>query len=138
MIQVLDGTRYGTNVIGTSLPTLWARSKKALMLNFYGWRSSDNENDSRDFKLDKDGCIDLSEVSFCRDKGPLIPDSNFPMHQNYSLAYIHHLINANELLAEILLLAHNLYQLLTYCKEAKLAREGGHIDSFCAYMEGQL
>ena len=138
LAELLDATRNGANVVGTALPASWARSKKALMLSLSDWRSKDTGKEQHDLGLDIHGCIDLSEERFSRDKLPLLSDSTCPLFMKYTRSYIHHLINANELLSEILLFAHNLFQVLTFCKEATLARERGEIDIFCDYVEGQV
>lgn len=138
LTELLDATRNGANVVGTALPASWARSKRALMLNLSNWRSNDLDKEVHTFALDMNGCFDLSDEKFSRDELPLHSDSAFPLLMSYTRSYIHHLIKANELLAEIFLFAHNLFQILNYCKEAELARERGEIDNFCDHVECQV
>eukprot|EP00551_Chaetoceros_affinis_P003981 CAMPEP_0203677388 /NCGR_PEP_ID=MMETSP0090-20130426/28033_1 /ASSEMBLY_ACC=CAM_ASM_001088 /TAXON_ID=426623 /ORGANISM="Chaetoceros affinis, Strain CCMP159" /LENGTH=514 /DNA_ID=CAMNT_0050544269 /DNA_START=93 /DNA_END=1637 /DNA_ORIENTATION=+ len=139
--QILDVTKCGVNLFGCDLPSQWARSGKALALSI-----SRNEEDGNgvangmDLTLDEDGCIDLSCDRYCRDKRPLLVGCQCPSCRNdtYSRAYVHHLIKANELLGDILLFGHNLYQMLLLCKEFSTACTNGTIDPYCEFIENQL
>ena len=124
------------NVIGTSLPTLWARDKKALGFNLSPLlmeriNNKDNrgtttttsskrmklsvniDNDSN-VNLDCDGCMDMSDKMYQRDTSPLVVGCQCMVcsRTRFSRAYVHHLVCAKELLAEILIFAHNLHHLL--------------------------
>ena len=129
------------NVIGTNLPTQWAKANLVLGIDVslgvvkskvVGSRDDDGratkrqrttenakeeeEEESSDApKLDPNGCMDLSDRSYARDPRPLLEGCNCMacrQGQGYSRAYIHHLIFAKELLATILIFAHNLHHLL--------------------------
>ena len=111
------------SVIGTDLPTRWAKEKKALVVDI-SWRnkrirpnntSSMSEGVAQRFpKLDVDGCIDLHDIKLRRDSKPLVMgcDCLACNGDKFSRAYLHHLVCAKELVAEILLFAHNLHHLL--------------------------
>lgn len=79
--QVLDAAVSGCQVIGTNLPTLWARSKKAFVCDIVSWRQirshpetalppekktrQEEQKDEQATRkrldvLDQDGCIDLN------------------------------------------------------------------------------
>jgi len=144
MKQFLDAVRGGVNVIGTTLPASMARSKHALMLDLYNWEKisgKDNCDDNKnEAELDGNGCQDLSCVTFLRDTTVLIPGCSCPScaQDKHTRAYIHHLINCKELLADILLFSHNLYQITLLCKEMSNAMQKGKLDQFCSFIDGQL
>jgi Queuine tRNA-ribosyltransferase len=66
--------------------------------------------------LDSDGCMDMTDKRlYERDPKPLVEGCTCMVCCNngrFSRAYIHHLVCAKELVAEILLMAHNLHHLL--------------------------
>ena len=135
------------NLIGTNLPQKWAKNKLALgldlsvietMLNSENHDlkrqktdSAESTNDSETNDPDKtllnqDGCMDLSNTIYARDTRPLVPgcDSFVCRENRFSRAYIHHLVVAKEMVAEILLFGHNLHCLLKLlrcfdCDESK-------------------
>jgi hypothetical protein len=133
LTEILDIAIEGyINVIGTKLPTHWAKDKLALGIDI---SMHDNESTCTTSSLgakrrkitrdcggtgneqslfNRDGCMDLSDKSFARDLRPLVEGcSCMACHQDrFSRAYIHHLVCAKELLAEILLFGHNLHHLL--------------------------
>jgi hypothetical protein len=128
------------NVIGTSLPTQWAKDKKALGLDLSSYHTSPNTGDGKSAKrikldsngdndrgnnpdqhpqqqsqLDCDGCMDMNDkILYELDTSSLVKGCTCMVcHNNrFSRAYIHHLVRAKELLAEILIFAHNLHHLL--------------------------
>jgi hypothetical protein len=103
------------NVIGTNLPTKWAKQKHALTINM----ETDSPkriktNETETFALNSDGCIDLSNKYYARDARPLLPGCSCMVCKDikFSRSYLHHLVIAKELLVEILLFGHNLHCLL--------------------------
>jgi hypothetical protein len=138
--EILDIASTGiVNVIGTNLPQKWAKEKLALGLDLSmeplsdipatgrepkrqkiktveTTTSSSKENDTIPEKtpLNADGCMDLSDKTYARDPQSLVAGCKcFVCKENrFSRAYIHHLVVAKEMVAEILLFGHNLYCLL--------------------------
>lgn len=135
--QIMDVTKFGASMFGCDLPTRWARAGKALALSLkqdvVDNTMHENENQS---SLDENGCIDLSDSRYCRDKLPLLPECE--CFETYSKSYIHHLIEAKELLADIILFGHNLRQMLLLCRELSQAKEDGKIKEYCEFIEKQL
>ncbi len=126
--EILDiATKGIVNVIGTNLPEKWAKDKLALGLDL-SIVTSGEEKDAKRQKIDsstesdgvdvvvlnEDGCMDLSDKKYARDPRPLVPgcDSFACLDNRFSRAYIHHLVVAKEMVAEILLFGHNLHCLL--------------------------
>ena len=54
--------------------------------------------------------LDLTDVKYMKDTSPLQPECRCHACRNHTRAYIHHLFKSEELLAEVLLYAHNQYQ----------------------------
>jgi tRNA-guanine family transglycosylase len=131
MQQILDAVKNGIGLIGSTLPVKLARSHKALALNI----ESPNSQSSR--TLDSNGCIDLSDEQYCHDSSPIIPGCN-SLSCKYSVSYLHHLIKANELLAQILLFGHNLHQLLLLFNKLSIMKGKQEVAEACAQIERQL
>ena len=55
-----------------------------------------------------DGPITLKSARFAEDEAPLDPDSDCPASRDYSKAYLHHLVKAEEILSQVLLSWHNI------------------------------
>ena len=67
------------------------------------------------------GRMNMSNAKYKDDFGPLDPECSCPTCQNYSRAYIRHLVNQNEMLGGILLSIHNLHYLLDLMRRARQA-----------------
>jgi len=78
------------------------------------------------------GPINLKNARFAEDQDPLDPEVPCPASQDYSKAYLHHLIRADEILGKILLSWHNIafFQALTAAMRAAIAE--GRFDQFRA------
>ena len=67
------------------------------------------------------GRMRMRNACYKEDFGPLDPACSCPTCQNYSRAYIHHLVNQKEMLGGILLSIHNLHYLLDLMRRAREA-----------------
>jgi tRNA-guanine family transglycosylase len=92
--------------------------------------------------MDIDGCIDLSNEIYSRDADPLLPGCQCLScaDNRYTKAYVHHLIKANEMLAQILLFGHNLHQILVLFREiSRASSEGANkVEQLCSIIESQI
>ena len=163
--SILDAAREGVSIIGTDVVRLWSRDGTALCLDM----SLDNE-EKNETESTTSGMIDLSDERYARDSSALLPGclcvtcrprqiNTRSSHLNtksieyqtkktvpsFTRAYIHHLIKANEMLAETLLFVHNLHQMLLLfrrlSKAALLDDEDGdekNLEAFCQKIEEQL
>jgi hypothetical protein len=109
------------NVAGTELPTRWAMARRALGVDYQlsdGTKRIKTDGDDKS-SFDSDGCMDLHDKRYARDARPLVVGCACLACKNdqFSRAYIHHLVCAKELVAEILLFGHNLHYLLGLCRE---------------------
>jgi len=77
-----------------------------------------------------DGPITLKSARFAEDETPLDPDSDCPASRDYSKAYLHHLVKAEEILGQVLLSWHNIafYQALMGQIRASIAE--GRFDAW--------
>jgi hypothetical protein len=109
------------NVAGTEMPTRWSKAKRALGVDYQLSNGTKRIKSDRDDEssFDSDGCIDLHDEIYARDARPLVAGCACLACKNdqFSRAYIHHLVCAKELVAEILLFGHNLHYLLGLCRE---------------------
>ncbi|WP_439814322.1 tRNA guanosine(34) transglycosylase Tgt [Zavarzinia sp. CC-PAN008] len=76
------------------------------------------------------GTLNLRNARFAEDPGPLDPACRCPACRDFSRAYLHHLVKANEILASVLLTWHNLthYQDLMQALRDAIAA-GGTLDA---------
>jgi tRNA-guanine transglycosylases, various specificities len=96
--QIVEAASSGVGTIGTSLPVVWARSHKAMVSGLDVYQQYQSKG-----RLDSHGYMDLSNEKYRDDESPMLPNCLCLACKNgrHSKAYIHHLIKANELLAQI-------------------------------------
>lgn len=147
--QIMDAAQNGVSYIGSSLPALLARSRRALILDLHGWKDEEGEDrqygDGRPKKRPRteggstiDGCICLEDKAFARDTAPFVEGCSCLACTEHKRAYLHHLINAKELLAEILLFVHNLHVTIHLLQEMADATAIGKQMEFVQHIERQL
>ncbi|WP_092310703.1 tRNA guanosine(34) transglycosylase Tgt [Brevundimonas viscosa] len=76
------------------------------------------------------GPINLKNARFAEDEEPLDPEVPCPASQDYSKAYLHHLVRTDEILGKVLLSWHNIafFQALTAAMRAAIAE--GRFEQF--------
>ena len=118
MEDILGCLERGVNVIGTDLPTKWSLSHQALVLPL-DYRKKFNEEDDNASTIEECFLLDLTDTKYAMDRSPILEGCTcMACQQDYSRAYIHHLYQAKELLAQILLMGHNLHHMLEFCRVA--------------------
>lgn len=90
----------GVDMFDSALPTRLARHRAALT---------------------RTGRINLRNARHAEDPGPLEPGCTCYTCQTFSLAYLHHLVKADEILGLHLLTIHNLHLMLTVAREIREA-----------------
>lgn len=128
LLEVLEiASGSVVNMIGTDLPQRWAKKKYAFVIDLNFDESSKRLKSDEDDQLDlnSEGCVDMSSKSFARDAKPLVAGSTSLACADsmFSRAYIHHLVVAQEILAEILLFAHNLRHMLDLLEAFREAKD---------------
>jgi queuine tRNA-ribosyltransferase len=77
-----------------------------------------------------DGPLNLKNARFAEDDSPLDPGSACPASRDYSRAYLHHLIRANEILGQILLSWHNIAFFQALMQAMRTAIAQGRFEAF--------
>ena len=138
LFQFLDAIQCGVTCVGSDLPQRWAQEGKALCLFENSLKpvvmiAVEQQEDEKN----PVGWIHVRDDRFMRDRDPLIQGCQCLSCKNriHSRAYIHHLIQANELLAQILLFGHNLHQMLLLMEYLTYMDTLGTLDEFCSRLE---
>jgi fluoride ion exporter CrcB/FEX len=145
----INASRALRMVIGTNLPTLWARSKQAFLVDFDDWKpSQQGALSEQERQLDENGCFALTpptnksvdQHAWFRDTNPMMPNCACLTCQTHSRAYLYHLVCANELLGEMLLFIHNLHHLLSLIRTVNhyLKAEIDSVSDLCNHVEQQF
>ena len=77
-----------------------------------------------------EGSINLKNAGYAEDEAPLDPTIDCPASRDYSRAYLHHLVKAEEILAQVLLSWHNLAFFQTLMAALRSAIAEGRLDAF--------
>jgi len=77
-----------------------------------------------------EGPINLKNARFAEDDTPLDPDSTASPSRDYSKAYLHHLVKAEEILGQVLLSWHNLCFFQALMAELRAAISEGRAEAF--------
>ena len=76
------------------------------------------------------GRMNLRNARYARDFSPLDPQCTCDTCQNYTRAYLRHLVTTKEMLGAILLTQHNLHYLIDLCRCAREAIEANRYQEF--------
>ncbi len=85
-----------------------------------------------------EGTRNLKNAKYARDESPIDPQCDCPVCRNYSLAYLHHLFQAGEMLAMRLAVLHNLYFYNRLAAAIRLALDEDRFPAFRAQYSEQL
>lgn len=139
--SILDAAREGISIIGSDMGRILSRDGIALCFDF----ACDDGKSAQE--------IDLKETRFARDFDPILSKCTClacrprmtEKKPSFTRAYIHHLIQAKEMLAEILLYTHNLHQLLLLFRQLSKAdalddgkEDKVHLETICRKIEQSL
>jgi queuine tRNA-ribosyltransferase len=80
----------------------------------------------------KTGAINLANARFATDTAPIDTESSHGPTRDYSRAYLHHLVKANEMLGAILLSAINIAYYQELMRGIRAAIEAGRFEEFRA------
>jgi queuine tRNA-ribosyltransferase len=109
--DLINGIQRGVDIFDCVLPTRLARHQAAMTPT---------------------GRINLMNAVNAHDKHPIVEGCGCYTCQNFTRAYLRHLIVAKEMLASTLISMHNIYTLLQLVRDARLAILSGTFDSFAA------
>ena len=86
----------------------------------------------------RSGPVNLKNARFAEDEAPLDETLNCPASQNYSKAYLHHLVKSDEILGQVMLSWHNLAFFQALMAEMREAIAKGRLDAWRAdFLAGQ-
>ena len=108
-LEIVQGVIRGIDLFDCVNPTRLARHKAAFT---------------------KYGRINISRKIYEKDSSPIIDNCSCYTCQNFSKAYLRHLVKANELLAPTLLSIHNLHVLINLTSELRASILDGSFDNF--------
>jgi queuine tRNA-ribosyltransferase len=80
----------------------------------------------------REGTLNLRNARHADDAGALDPECRCPACRGYSRAYLHHVVKANEIIASMLLTAHNLTFYQDLMTDLRGAIEAGRASEFAA------
>ncbi len=109
--DLVEGVARGVDIFDCVLPTRVARNGQALL---------------------RTGKFNMRNARFADDPTPIDATCACYTCQNFSRAYVRHLIVAQEMLAATLLSLHNLHTMLTIIKECRAAILSGAFDAYRA------
>lgn len=109
-VNILEGVRRGVDFFDCVLPSRNAR---------HGYMFTGK------------GVVNLNNAKYERDPLPIEEGCGCPACQNYTRAYLRHLLRAGEMLAMRLCVLHNLYFYNTLMSEIRLAIEEGRFREYC-------
>ena len=118
--DVFAGVRLGIDTFDCVTPTRIAR---------HGWALVKGEENER---------LNLKNARFKEDDTPLDPTQDAYVSQNFTRAYVHHLIKANEVLALHILSLHNIATMNRLMKEVREALASDTLDKLEQEWRGQV
>ena len=107
--DLIEGVLRGVDIFDCVHPTRMARHGAAMTNN---------------------GRLNMKGAIYARDPLPIDADCSCYTCQNFSRAYIRHLLIAKEMLASTLLSIHNLHTLVQLARDLRQAIVGGYLDDF--------
>lgn len=109
--DLVNAVLRGIDIFDCVLPTRLARHGSAFVLG---------------------GRLNLRNAQFSRDPQPIDPDCTCATCQQFSRAYLRHLVKANEILGHMLLTGHNLHFLINLMQQIREAIRKGTLSQFAA------
>lgn len=116
--DILEAIERGMDLFDCVAPTRRARHGNIYM------RPKNGSAPRQNFSLQ------ITNAEFEKDKKPLDPDCNCFTCQNYTRAYIHHLVSAKELLGYRLATYHNVYFVTDFMRQVREAIQDGRFQDF--------
>jgi len=107
---LVNGVARGIDIFDCVLPTRLGRNHAAF--------------------LRKGGRLNLKNAPYARDKKPIDPDCTCYTCQNFTRAYLRHLIIAKEMLSATLISIHNLHTLIRLASDMRQAIQSGNFRQF--------
>eukprot|EP01036_Dinobryon_divergens_P028731 gene28731-37725_t len=133
--HIADAIEVGVDLVSTNLPQLLTGEGRAISLSFdtvvttaIGQTAEMCQPTLSESKYKHS--INLWESAYERDVAPLVSGCGCHACMYYSRAYIHHLLQSKEMLAEVLLYNHNQYQMVELFQIAKDKKNNGSLSQW--------
>ena len=120
-VDLIEGVKRGVDIFDCVSPTRLARHGNALVS---GVRKTDKGTQ-------KEKRINLKNACFADDFTPIEPECDCYSCQNYTKAYIHHLMKCNEAFGATLLSIHNIRFLIRLTEKMREAIKNDRFAQFC-------
>ena len=122
--DILDAVELGVDIIGSSYPFTLARKGQALTMPL---RCHATVEPPKKRRKSENGLHVLNLLDAChrKDPGPILESCGCHACSHHTRAYIHHLLLAHEMLADVLLQIHNLYHLHNFVDEIRARIKDG-------------
>ncbi len=121
--DIVEGVKRGIDLFDCAAPTRWARNGALLV--------------PREFATNPEQRINISNAQYTLDTRPIDPACDCFTCQHYSLAYLHHLQRARELVYYRLASIHNLRFMTRFMNDLRAALEAGRLAEFAAARIGR-
>ncbi|EGC33155.1 hypothetical protein DICPUDRAFT_37191, partial [Dictyostelium purpureum] len=112
--EILSLVELGVDIFSTNYPNLMTEWGNALVFK-YTWDDVTSQNDTNQ-SANK---INLWDTKYVIDTTPLFDGCECFTCKQHTKAYIHHLLNTHEMLAEVLLTIHNVSHYLGFFEEIR-------------------
>ncbi|KYR02388.1 hypothetical protein DLAC_01227 [Tieghemostelium lacteum] len=120
--EVLSLVELGIDIFSNNYPNLMTEWGNALTFKFkFNSNNNNNNNNTQNEVESIINKINLWDSKYVIDKSPLVSDCKCFTCTQHTKAYIHHLLNTHEMLAEVLLTIHNTYHYLSFFEEIRNA-----------------
>ncbi|XP_011495304.1 PREDICTED: queuine tRNA-ribosyltransferase subunit QTRTD1 homolog isoform X2 [Ceratosolen solmsi marchali] len=115
---VLDLINLGVDVFDSTYPFMMTEEKKALLFSCTSCTHQEQQFVNLSFKKYRDNFTPICKSCHCA------------TCKNYTKAYIHHLIQVKELLAQVLLMIHNVHHYIEFFKTVRIHIKDGTFQEY--------
>ena len=133
--DVISLMKCGVSIFDSSYITKLSESSFALvyqipkLAEINDWNYDKQTFDlNRNYATNFNETISLSDSSYCNDFSPLLTGCTCYTCSNHTKAYLHHLVNVNEMLAPTLIMLHNLHHHFMFFKTLREIKSTCQLD----------
>ncbi|CAM9826311.1 unnamed protein product [Discosporangium mesarthrocarpum] len=96
------------------------------------------QNEPKADQIPQEWTLNLQDLAFSEDARPLMVGCTCPCCSSHSRAYVHHLLKTKDLLAQVLLQAHNIHHYLRFFQAIRESINKGRFGDFVDWMTQEL
>jgi queuine tRNA-ribosyltransferase subunit QTRTD1 len=139
--EALEGVLHGADLLDCSYPTHATANGYALCFPLRmpgeGNRGGDGAPGAGAGEGADDSKLNLWAQQYRLDRRPLVEGCGCFACASHTRAYVHHLLHAHEMLASVLLEAHNTHWWLAFFGEMRAAIEAGRLRDYAAWFKAR-